>query len=88
MLSAMLKDIGTIYIAYGPTDFRKQINSLCDIVQTKFKLDPYNKSAFIFCNKKKNSIRVLCYDKNGFVLAQKRLLETEKMRFQWPKDKK
>lgn len=88
MLNAMLKDIGTIYIAYGPTDFRKQINSLCDIVQTKFKLDPYNKSAFIFCNKKKNSIRVLCYDKNGFVLAQKRLLETEKMRFQWPKEKK
>ncbi len=38
-------------------------------------------------NKKRTSIRVLCYDKNGFVLAQKTLLETEKIKFQWPKNK-
>ena len=42
--------------------------------------------AFIFCNKKRNSIKVLCYDKNGFILAQKKLLDTEKMKFQWPKN--
>ena len=45
-------------IAYGVTDFRKQIHSLCDIVQSKYKLNPYKKEAFIFCNKKRNSIRV------------------------------
>lgn len=31
-----------------------------------------------------NSIKVLRYDKNGFVLAHKKLLE--KMKFQWHKD--
>ena len=87
MINDLLKNITTIYIAYGATDFRKQIYSLCNIVKTKFKLSPYSKAAFVFCNKKRNSIRVLCYDKNGFVLAQKTLLETEKMKFQWPKDK-
>ena len=50
-------------------------------------MDPYKKEAFIFCNKKRNSIKILCYDKNGFILAQKTLLDTEKMKFQWPRNK-
>ena len=87
MINKMLKDVSKIYIAYGPTDFRKQIYSLCSIVRSKFNLNIYDNTAFIFCNKKRNSIKVLCYDKNGFVLAQKTLLDTEKMKFQWPKNK-
>lgn len=86
MINNLLKDISKIYIAYGVTDFRKQIYSLCSEVKSRFRLDPYQKAAFIFCNKKRNSIKVLCYDKNGFILAQKTLLETEKMKFQWPKN--
>ncbi len=88
MINDLLKSVSTIYIAYGITDFRKQIHSLCNIVKSEFNLNPYSKTAFIFCNKKRNSIRVLCYDKNGFILAQKTLLDTEKMKFQWPKNKK
>ena len=86
MINDLLRSVSTIYIAYGVTDFRKQIHSLCDIVQNNYKLNPYKKEAFIFCNKKRNSIRVLCYDKNGFILAQKTLLDTEKMKFQWPRN--
>ena len=86
MINDLLTSVSTIYIAYGVTDFRKQIHSLCNIVESKYKLSPYKKEAFIFCNKKRNSIRVLCYDKNGFVLAQKTLLDTEKMKFQWPRN--
>lgn len=88
MINDLLKNVSTIYISYGVTDFRKQIHSLCNIVKTKFNLNPHSKAAFIFCNKKRNSIRVLCYDKNGFVLAQKTLLDTEKMKFQWPRNQK
>ncbi|MEG1059830.1 MAG: IS66 family insertion sequence element accessory protein TnpB [Bacilli bacterium] len=87
MINNLLKDIATIYIAYGSTDFRKQIYSLCSIVKNQFNLNPYSKAAFVFCNKKRNSIKVLCYDKNGFVLAQKKLLATEKMKFEWPRNK-
>ena len=86
MINDLLRNVSTIYIAYGVTDFRKQTHSLCNIVESKYKLSPYKKEAFIFCNKKRNSIRVLCYDKNGFVLAQKTLLDTEKMKFQWPRN--
>ena len=86
MINDLLRSVSTIYIAYGVTDFRKQIHSLWDIVQSKYKLNPYKKETFKFCNKKRNSIRVLCYDKNGFILAQKTLLDTEKMKFQWPRN--
>lgn len=85
MLGHFTKDASHIYIACGPTDFRKQIDSLVAIVNLQFKLDPFSdRCAFIFCNKKKNSIKVLRYDKNGFVLASKKLLD--EMKFQWPKD--
>ena len=87
MLNKLLKNVSTIYIACGPTDFRKQIPSLSQLVENEFELDPYTGTAFIFCNKRKNSIKVLCYDRNGFILAQKKLLNTDKMRFQWPKNK-
>lgn len=86
MLNDLLSSVDKIYLAYGATDFRKQISSLCSVVQNTFHMNPYDRSAYIFCNSKRNSIRVLCYDKNGFILAQKTLLDTEKMKFQWPKN--
>ena len=86
MLNDLLSSVDKVYLAYGATDFRKQTSSLCSIVQNTFHRNLYDKSAYIFCNKKRNSIRVLCYDKNGFILAQKTLLDTEKMKFQWPRN--
>lgn len=86
MITDLLQSIDKIYIAYGPTDFRKQTYSLCNIVKNNFKMNPYDRSAYIFCNKKRNSIKILCYDRNGFILAQKTLLDTEKMKFQWPRN--
>ena len=58
MINNLLSEVNKIYIAYGITDFRKQISSLCNIVQNEFKMNPYDKSAYIFCNKP-NSIKVL-----------------------------
>lgn len=84
MLSGFIKDTKHIYIACQPTDFRKQIDGLTALVNMHFKLDPFAEScAFIFCNKRRNAIKVLRYDKNGFVLANKKLLEN--LKFQWPK---
>lgn len=88
MLNNLLGNIDKIYLAYGATDFRKQISSLCSIIRNNFNMNPYDRSAYIFCNRKRNSIKVLCYDKNGFILAQKTLLDTERMKFQWPRNEK
>lgn len=87
MLSRFACDAEHIYLAVGATDFRKQISSLVSLVHLQFGFDPFvTSSVFLFCNKKKDSIKVLRYDKNGFILANKKLLE--KMKFQWPKDTK
>lgn len=84
MMRHMADGASRIFLACGPVDFRKQITGLTAMVSLQFKLDPFQESyVFIFCNKKKDSIRVLRYDKNGFVLATKKLLDG--MKFQWPR---
>lgn len=84
MMRRLAEDADHIYLATGPTDFRKQISGLSALVSLQFRLDPFQEtSVFIFCNKKKDSIKVLRYDKNGFLLATKKLLDG--MKFQWPR---
>jgi len=85
MLSRLACDAEHVYLAIGATDFRKQAASLVSMVTMQFGLDPFTENCvFIFCNKRRNAIKVLRYDKNGFILASKKLLE--RMKFQWPKD--
>jgi len=85
MLDRFAEDATHIFVKCGPTDFRKQIDGLVAIVNLQFRLDPFSeKCVFIFCNKRRTSIKVLRYDKNGFILANKKLLEG--MKFQWPKN--
>ncbi len=70
-----------VYLALGNTDMRKSINGLSIIVESRFNLDPFSGHLFVFCNRRKNNIKVLYWDRNGFCLWQKRL---EKERFRWP----
>ncbi|MEG1001734.1 MAG: IS66 family insertion sequence element accessory protein TnpB [Cellulosilyticaceae bacterium] len=70
-----------IFLACGSTDFRKAVDGLSAIVSSQFKLDPFSKSIFLFCNKNKDKLKALIWDENGFILIYKRL---EKGKFQWP----
>ena len=75
-----------IILATGATDFRKQITSLSAMVTMQYHMDPFATGyVFIFCNRRRNEIKVLRYDNNGFVLATKKLLDG--MKFQWPRNK-
>jgi transposase len=65
--------IDTVYLAIGVTDLRKSINGLAIIVQETFKLDPFTKQLFVFCNRKKDKIKILRWDNDGFWLYYKRL---------------
>ena len=38
MLNKLIEEIPTIYLVYGPTDFRKQIHSLMNMVKTEYKM--------------------------------------------------
>lgn len=71
-------------MACGHTDFRKQIDGLAALVSMKFKLDPYSPACvFLFCNKKRNCIKVLRFEQDGFLMATKKLMKD--MTFQWPR---
>jgi transposase len=79
----MIKPVSGIkvHLALGNTDMRKSINGLSIMVESQFNLDAFSGHLFVFCNRRKNNMKVLYWDRNGFCLWQKRL---EKERFQWP----
>lgn len=77
------KGTSQIYLALGYTDLRKSIDGLSILVQESFDLDPFSRSLFVFCNKKRDKIKILVWDLNGFWMHYKRL---EKGVFKWPDD--
>jgi len=70
-----------VYLAVGVTDMRKSINGLSILVQDQLDLDPLSGHLFAFCNRRRDMVKVLYWDRNGFCLWHKRL---EKERFKWP----
>jgi len=70
-----------VYIATGITDMRKSINGLSILVADQLELDPLSGHLFAFCNRKRDIIKILYWDRNGFCLWHKRL---EKDQFRWP----
>jgi transposase len=73
-----------VYLAAGITDMRKAINGLSMLVEDQLELDPFSGHLFVFCNRRRNMIKILYWDLNGFCLWHKRL---EKHRFRWPESR-
>ena len=71
-----------VYIACGYTDLRRGIDGLAALVQQQFNLDPFTNSLFLFCGRRRDRIKALYWEGNGFVLLYKRL---ESGSFQWPR---
>jgi transposase len=71
-----------IYIACGYTDMRKSIDGLSVLVQQTFNLDPFSNSLFLFCGRKRDRLKALYFERDGFVMLYKRL---DSGRFQWPR---
>lgn len=84
MLTAITQGADHIYLACGPTDFRKQIEGLSALISLNYHLDPYSPvCVFLFCNRKKNCLKALRFEPDGFLLATKKLLPD--FSFQWPR---
>ena len=67
-----------IYISNEPADMRKSIDGLASIIDEQGE-DVGSGNLYLFFNRYKNRVKVLFWDRNGFVLYYKRL---EKGKFQ------
>ena len=74
--------IQAVYLHRQPVDFRLSINGLAQIVQQQMPSSQWDGSAFVFCNRHRDRLKILCWDETGFVLWYKRL---EQDKFRWPK---
>lgn len=69
-----------VYLCTEPVDFRKAIGGLSLIVEQELALNPFDPALFVFINRRRDKIKILYWEKNGFCLWYKRL---EKHRFKW-----
>jgi transposase len=74
-------DLPRVYLCREPVDLRKAINGLSMLVEGVLSLDPFQPHLFVFCNRRRDKIKILYFEGNGFVLWYKRL---ERGRFYWP----
>ena len=72
-----------VYIACGYTDLRKGIDGLASMVQQQFQLDSFTNTLFLFCGRRRDRIKGLYWEKDGFILLYKRL---ERGAYQWPRN--
>ncbi len=56
-----------------PTDMRESFDSLYKRAKETIGEDPRSGHMFLFVNKKRTRVKVLCYDGTGFVIIAKRL---------------
>ena len=75
-------DLPAVYLCREAVDFRKGINGLAVLVEEVMDLDPFSERLFVFCNRRRDRVRILYWERNGFCMWQKRL---EQDRFFWPR---
>jgi len=69
------------YLCCIPTDMRKSFDGLCGLVSNDLQSDPLSGDGYVFLNKRRDRIKLLLWDGDGFWIFYKRL---EKGTFQHP----
>ena len=61
-------DVQVVYLSRDAADFRKRINGLSVLVEDALGLDPFSEHLFVFCNRRRNRVKILCWERSGFCL--------------------
>ena len=70
-----------IFLAVEPADMRKGFDGLSQLVRDRIAQDPLSGHLYVFRNRRRDRIKVLYWDRDGFALWYKRL---EKGTFRFP----
>jgi len=68
-----------VYIACGYTDLRRGIDGLASIVEQQFHLEAFSDALFLFCGRKRDRIKGLYWEGDGFLMLYKRLENVAKL---------
>ena len=71
----------TVYLHRAAIDLRMGINGLAVLVEQALGRDPFAAAVYVFSNRRRNRVKILAWERNGFWLLLKRL---EQDRFIWP----
>lgn len=69
----LLSPQSQIFVASQPIDFRKGIDGLIAVCRHILHQDPLKGALFLFYNKQRIALKILCFDGQGFLLMTKRL---------------
>ena len=72
-----------IHVALEPCDMRRSFDGLAGAVRERIRLNPMSGHLFVFRNKRKTLIKMIFWDRTGFVILAKRL---SKGKFRLPVD--
>ena len=70
-----------VLLAPGATDMRKAFDGLAAAAREVLAADPLSGHLFVFCNRRRDRLKILWWDGTGFWLYAKRL---ERGTFAWP----
>lgn len=62
-----------VYLASSATDMRKSYDGLARLIKDEIGKDVFKGELFVFMSKRKDRVKMLYWDRNGFCLWSKRL---------------
>jgi len=74
-------DLTRIFAYRHPVDLRKSIDGLSSLVEGVLGEDPFSGALYVFVNRRRDKVKLLYWERNGFCIWYKRL---ERERFSWP----
>ena len=64
----------SVYLALGPVDLRGASDRLAAVTRSVLERDPSGGALFLFLNRRKNRLKALWWDRNGYALLYKKLV--------------
>jgi transposase len=64
-----------VYLCLVPCDMRRSFDGLHSMVRDQLELDPFDGHLFVFSGRRRDRIKVLYWDRDGFAIWSKRLEE-------------